>query len=113
MLEEVVQKVGTLPRRKLGYSGREVSVLIGMGDMDSLLAEAGARCGMNYWHKTNRWMRGRVPEIILKNREAHYCQITVDRVGSDHYSGHFNEEEHYRYVKEALNETGLGYFDDM
>jgi len=113
MLEEVVQKVGMLPRRKLGYSGREVSVLIGMGDMDSLLAEAGARCGMNYWHKTNRWMRGGVPEIILKNREAHYCQVTVDRVGSDHYSGHFNEEEHYRYVKEALNETGLGYFDDM
>jgi len=113
MLEEVVQKVGTLPRRKLGYSGREVSVLIGMGDMDSLLAEAGALCGMNYWHKANRWMRGGVPEIILKNREAHYIQVTVDRVGTDHYGGHFDEEEHYRFVKEALKETGLGYFDDM
>jgi predicted aldo/keto reductase-like oxidoreductase len=113
MLEEVVKKVGTLPRRKLGYSGREVSILIGMGDMDSLLNEAGVRCGMNYWHKANRWVRSGVPEIIMKNREAHYCQVTVDRVGTDHYSGHFDEEEHYRYVKETVKETGIGYFDDM
>lgn len=112
-LEEVVQKVGKLPRRELGYSKREVSVLIGMVDMDSLLVEAGALCGMNYWHKANRWMREGVPEIILKNREAHYCQITVDRVGSDHYGGHFDEEEHYRYVKEAVKTAKFGYFDDM
>ena len=58
-------------------------------------------------------MRSGVPEIILKNREDHYIQVTVDRVGSDHYSGHFDEEEHYRFVKEAVKETGLGYFDDM
>lgn len=111
--QDILQKVGEFHRRKLGYSGREVSVLIGAGDMNSILTEAGVQCGMNYWHKANRWMNDGVPEIILNNREAHYCQVTVDRVGSDHYSGHFDEEEHYRYVKEALKETGLGYFDDM
>lgn len=112
-VEEAARKVGPLPRRKLGYSGREVSILLGAGDMDPFPAEAGILCGMNYWHKANRWMRNGTPESILKNREAHYCQVTVDRVGGDHYSGHFDEDEHYAFVKEALKETGLGYFDDM
>ncbi len=113
IVEEAAQKVGRLPRRKLGYSGREVSILIGAGDMAPLPAEAAILCGVNYWHKANRWMRGGTPKSILKNREAHYCQVTVDRVGGDHYRGHFDEEAHYAYVKEALKETGLGYFDDM
>jgi predicted aldo/keto reductase-like oxidoreductase len=113
IIEEAAQKVGKFPRRKLGYSRREVSILIGSGDMEPLLTEAGVLCGMNYWHKANRWMREGTPDTIIKNREAHYCQVTVDRVGPDHYRGHFDEEEHYTYVKETLKETGLGYFDDM
>ena len=112
-VEKAARKVGKLPRRKLGYSGREVSILIGAGDLESLLTEAGILCGMNYWHKANRWMKNGTPDSIIKNREAHYCQVTVDRVGPDHYRGHFDEEEHYAYVKEALKKTGLGYFDDM
>lgn len=113
VIEEAARKVGTLPRRKLGYSQREVSVLIGPGDLEPMLIEASALCGINYWHKANRWMNDGAPEVIIKNREAHYCQVTVDRVGGNHYSGHFDEEEHYRYVKEALEKTGLRYFDDM
>jgi len=109
----IANKVGTFPRSKLGYSQREVSVIIGAGDMSSNLVEAGVQCGMNYWHKANRWMNFGAPDIILKNREAHYCQVTVDRVGSSHYSGRFDEDEHVRYVKEAVKKTGLGYFDDM
>jgi len=112
-VEEAAKKVGKLPRRKLGYSQREVSILIGMGDMADLPMQAGVLCGMNYWHKTNGWMRNGAPETIINNRDAHYCQVTVDRVGVDHYQGHFDEKEHYRYVKEALKETGLRYFDDM
>jgi predicted aldo/keto reductase-like oxidoreductase len=112
-IEEAARKVGKLPRRKLGYSGREVSIIIGSGDLDSAPTEAGILCGMNYWHKANRWMKSGTPESILKNRDAHYCQVTVDRVGGSHYTGHFDEEEHYAYVKEALKLTGLGYFDDM
>jgi len=113
LAEGIVDKVGTFPRRKLGYSQREVSVIIGAGDMSSNLVEAGIQCGMNYWHKANRWMNFGAPDIILKNREAHYCQVTVDRVGSSHYSGRFDEDAHVRYVKEAVKKTGLGYFDDM
>jgi len=111
--DDLLLKVGTFPRRKLGYSGREVSVMIGAGDMSPQLVEAGVSCGMNYWHKANRWMNGGAPEIILKNRDAHYCQVTVDRVGGDHFQGHFDEEEHCRFVREAVRKTGLGYFDDM
>ncbi len=112
-VEEAAQKVGKLPRRKLGYSQREVSILIGAGDMSPLVTEAAERCGVNYWHKANRWMRSGAPEIITRNRDAHYCQVTVDRVGGNHYRGHFDEDEHYSYVKEAVKKTGLGYFDDM
>jgi predicted aldo/keto reductase-like oxidoreductase len=112
-IEEAARKVGKLPRRKLGYSGREVSILIGAGDLAEAPAEAGILCGMNYWHKSNRWMRSGAPGSILKNREAHYCQVTVDRVGSDHRTGSIDEEAHYAFVKEAVRRTGLGYFDDM
>jgi predicted aldo/keto reductase-like oxidoreductase len=113
IVEEAARKVGKLPRRKLGYSQREISIIIGSGDLALLPMQAGVLCGMNYWHKANQWMRNGVPDTIIKNRDAHYCQVTVDRVGSDHYRGHFDEEEHYRYVKETLKETGLRYFDDM
>ncbi|MDT8402515.1 MAG: hypothetical protein RQ743_12540 [Bacteroidales bacterium] len=112
-VEDAAQKVGKLPRRKLGYSQRDISVIIGSGDLERLSTEAGILCGMNYWHKANQWMRHGTPESILKNREAHICQVTVDRVGGDHFQGHFDEEEHYRFVKEVVKETGLGYFDDM
>ncbi len=113
LIEEAAAKVGILPRRKLGYSQREISIIIGSGDLAAAPAEAGILCGMNYWHKANRWVRTKTPDSILKNREAHYCQVNVDRVGGDHYTGHFDEAHHYAYVKEALEETGLGYFDDM
>jgi len=112
-IEEAAQKVGRLPRRKLGYSGREVSILIGAGDLAEAPTEAGILCGMNYWHKTNRWMQSGAPDSILKDREAHYCQVTVDRVGGGRRTGRIDEDEHYAFVKEALKRTGLGYFDDM
>ena len=112
-IEEAAAKVGRLPRRKLGYSGREVSILIGAGDMASAPFEAGILCGMNYWHKANQWARSGAPQAILKNREAHYCQVTVDRVSGNQETGRIDEEAHYAFVKDSLTRTGLGYYDDM
>lgn len=112
-LEDAVSKVGVFPRRKLGYSGRGVSVLIGFGGLAPSLVDAGIRCGMNYWHMANRWGQAGVPAAILKNREAHYCQVTVDRIGGNHETGRIDEEAHYAFVKESLEQTKLGYFDDM
>ncbi|MBN1570842.1 MAG: hypothetical protein JXA73_23580 [Acidobacteria bacterium] len=112
-LNEAVNKVGTFPRRKLGYSGREVSVLIGAGGLAPSLVDAGIKCGMNYWHKANQWARTGTPEAILKNRDAHYCQITVDRIGGNHETGRIDEQSHYDFVKEILKQTKLGYFDDI
>jgi len=112
-IEAAAAKVGRLPRRKLGYSGREVSVLIGAGDMPSPVLHAALLCGMNYWHKADRWDKDEVPRAILKDREAHYCQVCVDRVGGRQESGRMDEEAHYAYVKESLQKTGLRYYDDM
>ncbi len=112
-IEEAVRKVGVLPRRKLGYSGREVSILIGADSMSPPLVDASIRCGINFWHKSNGWAKTGVPPAILKNREAHYCQVSVDRAGGNHETGRIDEQEHYAFVKQALEETKLRYFDDM
>jgi predicted aldo/keto reductase-like oxidoreductase len=111
-IESAAAKVGRLPRRKLGKTGREISVLVGAGTWARDAAEAGILCGINFWHKADQW-GSRVPQAILKNREAHYCQVCVDRVLGNHESGQIDEEAHYRFVKRAARETGLGYFDDM
>jgi hypothetical protein len=127
-LEEAVAKVGRLPRHQLGNSGRRISVLVGAGtwSYESVpeTTEAAIRCGVNYWHKTERWggwrplagwvaEGGKTPRAILKNREAHYCEVCVPRVRGNHETGQIDEEEHYQFVKQALGRTGLRYFDDM
>ncbi len=111
--EEAAAKVGRLPRRKLGPSGREISVIIGSGDMAPAPAEAAILCGVNYWHKANAWARDGAPAAILKDRGAHYCQATVDRTGGNHEVGRIDEDSHYAFVKDVLARTGLRYFDDM
>ncbi|MBZ5513925.1 MAG: hypothetical protein LAN62_03605 [Acidobacteriia bacterium] len=111
-IEQAAAKVGKLPRRKLGNTGRDVTVLVGAGTWNSDGIEAAIRCGVNYWHKADEW-GGRVPPAILKNREAHYCQVCVDRAYGNHETGRIDEEAHYQFVKKALAKTGLRYFDDM
>jgi len=54
---------------------------LGAGGLEEKCTDAGIMCGMNYWHKANCWAPRKTPEAILKNREAHYCQVTVERVG--------------------------------
>ena len=112
-IEQAAAKVGPLPRRKLGGTGREITVLVGAATWAAEAVEAGMRCGINFWHKADQWGRGNVPQAILKNREAHYCQVSVDRVRGNHETGVIDEEAHYQFVKQAVRQTGLGYFDDM
>ena len=111
-IEQAAAKVGPLPRRKLGGTGREITVLVGAATWASEAVEAGIRCGINYWHKADEW-GSNVSQAILKNREAHYCQVCVDRVRGNHETGAIDEEAHYQFVKQAARKTGLGYFDDM
>jgi hypothetical protein len=112
-VEEAVRRVGRLPRRKLGASGREISVLVGTYSWDRDVVEAGIRCGVNFWHKTDEWSANEISPSILRNRDAHYCQVSVDRIRGNHETGVINEEAHYAFVKQALKRTGLRYFDDM
>jgi uncharacterized protein len=111
-IEAAVRKVGQLPRHKLG-SGREISALVGSYSWNAAAVEAGVRCGVNFWHKVDEWSAEEFPKAILKNRDAHYCQVSVDRIHGNHEVGQIDEESHYRYVKDALRRTGLKYFDDM
>jgi len=112
-IEEAASKVGRLPRRKLGGSDREVSVLVGAGTWAREAVEAGILCGVNYWHKADEWESSNLPRGILKNREEHYCEVCVDRVRGNHETGTIDEEAHYQFVKQAVKQTGLRYFDDM
>lgn len=119
-IQRAVQSVGQLPRRRFDSSGREFTILSGAATWQPQISEAGLRCGINYWHKAQRWelrpvqepLRPTPPQII-KDREAHYCQVCVDRIGGNHEVGKIDEESHYQFVKEAIKRTGLGYFDDM
>jgi hypothetical protein len=122
-IEEAAHKVGWLPRHKLGGTGRKISVLIGASDWPPEVIEAGIRCGVNYWHKAWRWQQrtpwvdtggpGVTPQAILKNREAHYIEVCVDRVRGTHETGQIDEEAHYQFVKQDVARNGLRYFDDM
>jgi predicted aldo/keto reductase-like oxidoreductase len=112
-VEEAAKKVGMLPRRKLGGSGKEITVLVGASSWSMDAVEAGIRCGINFWHKAEDWSAEDVPQAIRKNREAHYCQVCVDRVRGNHETGAIDEESHYQLVRQAVKRTGLGYFDDM
>jgi uncharacterized protein len=120
-VEEAARKVGRLPRRKLGGGSREISVLVGGTSWSQDVVDAGIACGVNYWHKAERFRlnpeegRGalRTPAAMLKDRDAFFCEVVVDRVGAGHETGTIDEEAHYRFVKEAIAQSGLRYFDDM
>jgi len=112
-IEVAAKNVGPIPRRKFANSGREVSVLIGSATWSAPAVEAGILCGINYWHKADEWDRRTVPNAIVRNRDAHYCEVCCDRVRGNHETGVIDEQAHYQFVKEMLARTGLGYLDDM
>ena len=112
-IEQAASRVGPLRRRKLGGSGREITVLIGSATWAREAVEAAVRCDINYWHKADEWDRDTTPQAILKNREAHYCEICIDRVRGNHETGVLDEEAHVQFVKQTVERTGLRYFDDL
>ncbi|MBN2370788.1 MAG: 4Fe-4S dicluster domain-containing protein [Vicinamibacteria bacterium] len=121
-LDQAVGRVGRLPLRPLGSGGRKVSVLIGASDWPGEVIEAGVRCGVNYWHKAERFRlagaaagsRDRAtPGSLLKDRDGHYCEVVVDRIRGNHETGAIDEEAHVEFVKQAVVQSGLRYFDDM
>jgi predicted aldo/keto reductase-like oxidoreductase len=121
-LEAAVGRVGQLPTRPFGGSGRKISALIGATAWPAEVIEAGLHCGCTYWHKAERFhldadpANGRVrrtPDLLLKRRDAFDCEVIVDRVRGNHETGVIDEEAHYQFVKEAVVKSGLRYFDDM
>jgi len=112
-IEEAAAKVGHLPQRGLDRSGRKVTVLVGSATWAPEAVEVGILCGINYWHKTDEWTRESAPPAILKNREAHYCEVCIDRVRGNHETGVIDEDAHYQLVKRTVDRSGLRYFDDM
>ncbi|MCU0241644.1 MAG: hypothetical protein MUF51_04400 [Vicinamibacteria bacterium] len=121
-LAEAVSRVGRLPRKRFDRGKREVSLLIGASDWSPEVIAAGIACGVNYWHKAQRFVKegaapdGRscpTPAALLKDRDAHYCEVVVDRIGGGHETGTIDEQAHYQFVKQSLDRSGLRYFDDM
>jgi uncharacterized protein len=102
----------TLPRRRYGRTGLQISSLVGAADWSADVVPLAVKAGVNYWHKAQRWTSETFPDAIKSQpRESYYLEITVDRVGGDHMHGHIDEEQHYQAVKHAVARSGVGYFD--
>jgi predicted aldo/keto reductase-like oxidoreductase len=101
-----------LPRRRYGRTGLEISALVGASDWSADVIPMGVEAGVNYWHKAHRWTAETMPDAIkAQPRESYHLEITVDRVGGDHKTGHIDEEQHYQFVKKAVERSGAGYYD--
>jgi len=106
------EATGTLPLRRYGRTGLEISSLVGASDWSADVIPVAVKAGVNYWHKAHKWTAATMPEAIKSQpREAYFLEITVDRVGGDHMKGHIDEEQHYQFVKQAVARSGVGYFD--
>jgi predicted aldo/keto reductase-like oxidoreductase len=101
-----------LPRRRYGRTGLEISTLVGASDWSADVLPLAVEAGVNYWHKGHNWTAETMPEALKRQpRESYYLEITVDRVGGDHKTGHIDEEQHYQFVKHAVQRSGAGYYD--
>ena len=106
------EAVGRLPRRRYGRTGLEISALVGASDWSADVIPLAVKAGVNYWHKAHRWTAEKMPEAIKSQpRESYHLEITVDRVGGDHMHGRIDEEQHYQFVKQAVANAGVGYYD--
>ena len=98
-----------LPRRRYGRTGLEISALVGASDWSADVIPLAVKAGVNYWHKAQRWTAETMPDAIKSQpRESYFLEITVDRVGGDNRTGHIDEEQHYRFVKQAVAKSGVG-----
>lgn len=101
-----------LPRRRYGRTGLEISALVGASDWPADIVPMAVEAGVNYWHKAQRWTKETFPAAIKSQpREAYHLEVVVDRVGGDNKTGHIDEEQHYQFVKHAVAQLGVGYYD--
>jgi len=101
-----------LPRRRYGRTGLEISTLVGAADWSAAIIPLAVAQGVNYWHKAHRWTAETMPAAIKSQpRESYYLEVVVDRVGGDHMKGHIDEEQHYQFVKQCVERSGVGYYD--
>ena len=106
------ETISKLPRRRYGRTGLEISALVGGSDWSPALIPLAVKSGVNYWHKAQRWTAETMPEAIKSQpRESYYLEVVVDRVGGDHKTGRIDEEQHYQLVKQAVERSGVGYYD--
>ena len=105
-------EISKLPRRRYGRTGLQISALVGASDWSADVIPLAVQAGVNYWHKAQRWTKETFPAALKSQpRESYFLEITVDRVGGDHKHGRIDEEQHYQFVKNAVANTGAGYFD--
>lgn len=103
-------RVGKLPKRRYGRTGLDISVIVGAATWPEQLVPLALQAGVNYWHKAQQWRT--LPEALRRlPRESYYLECVVDRVGGTHETGRIDEESHYRFVKECIQRSGVGYFD--
>ena len=103
-----------LPKRRYGRTGLEIGWLVGASDWNKALIPRAVEAGVNYWHKAQNWNAASIPAPIKAlPREEYYLECVVDRVRGDHTRGQIDEEEHYRFVKDRLQASGLKYYDVM
>jgi predicted aldo/keto reductase-like oxidoreductase len=101
-----------LPKRRYGRTGLEIGWLVGASDWPKELVPRAVDAGVNYWHKAQNWNAKTLPPAIKKlPRESYYLECVVDRVKGGHERGQIDEEEHYKFVKDRLKESGVGYYD--
>jgi len=101
-----------LPKRRYGRTGLEISALVGASDWSADVIPLAVNAGVNYWHKAHRWTKDTMPDAIKSQpRESYYLEVVVDRVGGDHNKGRIDEEQHYQFVKQCVEKSGLGYYD--
>lgn len=101
-----------LPRRRYGRTGLEISALVGAFDWSPDVIPPAVEAGVNYWHKAQRWTSQTMPDAIKSQpRESYHLEVVVDRVGGDHMKGHIDGDQHYQFVKQCVENSGVGYYD--
>ncbi|HEX4084562.1 MAG TPA: aldo/keto reductase [Chthoniobacteraceae bacterium] len=104
--------LGKLPRRRYGRTGLDISALVGASDWNPAVIPMAVQAGVNYWHKSQRWTAETMPAAIKSQpRESYHLECVVDRVGGDNMTGHIDEEQHYQFVKQCVQRSGVGYYD--
>jgi diketogulonate reductase-like aldo/keto reductase len=108
--EAITDKLGKLPRRRLGtrMGNMQVTPVVMSHDWSRDLYAAGLAAGVNFVHKAGYWTS--MPEEFKKlPRESYYTDITVDSTPNNPD----DEEGCYRQVTESLQRNGLRYYDIM